>query len=226
MTGRKGDRMKKNEYETKVLVNQMLFRLINRERNAGFLETHPYIPVKGNLALVFLAMDMRDKMHISFSVADNSFMEKMWGRPVEELYHPVLENTMRLFPPDLITLDGLLEEIGKDTGVAFGRVPEEFPKMYVLTNIMKKYGAAVLAYPGTLKKVGEMLGSDFAILPSSIHEVILMPGDFDTKDFEAFADMVRYVNREHVEEQDVLDDTVYVYRRDRDEIILPLAEAL
>ena len=38
--------------------------------------------------------------------------------------------------------------------------------------------------------------------------------------------MVRYVNREHVEEQDVLDDTVYVYRRDRDEIILPLAEAL
>ena len=41
MTGRKGDRMQKNEYETKVLVSQMFFRLINRERNAGFLETHP-----------------------------------------------------------------------------------------------------------------------------------------------------------------------------------------
>lgn len=216
--------MERREYEIKVLVSQMLFRLINRERNAGFLETHPYIPVNEKLALVFLIMDMRDKTHIDFSVADNDFMEKMWGKPVEELYAPVMENTMRLFPPDLITLEELLEEIGKGTGKVFIERQGEFPRMYVLTNVLKKYGAAVLEYPGTLKMVGEVLGSDFLILPSSIHELILIPGDFDTKDFQAFADMVRFVNRDHVADEEILDDTVYVYKRDRDEIICPLAE--
>ena len=103
-------------------------------------------------------------------------------------------------------------------------LPEGFPKMYVLTNLLKRYGAAALLYPGTLKKAGEVLGSDFAILPSSIHEVLLLPGEFWRKDLENFADMVRYVNREHVEDWDVLDDTVYFYKRDGDRLSRPLEE--
>ena len=222
---RKGrGKMQRREYEIKVWVSQMLLRFINRERNQEFLKTHPHIPVNENLALSFLVMDIRNKRHIEFSDADEGFMEKMWGKPVKELYPLVLENTMRLLPPSLIPLEELLEEIVKDRGMHLEELQEGFPKMYVLTNLLKRYGAAALLYPGTLKKAGEALGSDFAILPSSIHEVILLPGEFGRKDLENFADMVRYVNREHVEDCDVLDDTVYFYKRDGDRLFRPLEE--
>ena len=83
--------------------------------------------------------------------------------------------------------------------------------MYVLTNIMKRYGAAVLAYPGTLKKVGEMLGSDFAILPSSIHEVILAPAGRGAADAGYFCSAVREVNQAQVAPDEVLSDNAYYY---------------
>ena len=216
--------MQRKESKLKVWVGQMLFRFTNRERNQEFLKTHPHIPVNENLAVSFLAMDMRNKWHIKFTDADEGFIEKMWGKLVDELYPLVLENTMRLLPPSLIPLEELLEEVVKDRGMHLEELPEGFPKMYVLTNLLKRYGAAALLYPGTLKKAGEVLGSDFAILPSSIHEVRLLPGECVWKDMENFADMVRYVNREHVEDWDVLDDTVYFYKRDGDRLFRPLEE--
>ena len=63
---RKGrGKMQRKEYKLKVWVGQMLFRFTNRERNQEFLKTHPHIPVNENLAVSFLAMDMRNKWHIS-----------------------------------------------------------------------------------------------------------------------------------------------------------------
>ncbi len=146
------------------------------------------------------------------------------GEACKRIIPLALENTMRLLPPSLIPLEEFLEEIVKDRGMHLEELQEGFPKMYVLTNLLKRYGAAALLYPGTLKKAGEALGSDFAILPSSIHEVILLPGEFGRKDLENFAGMVRYVNREHVEDCDVLDDTVYFYKRDGDRLFRPLEE--
>ena len=131
--------MQRKEYKLKVWVGQMLFRFTNRERNQEFLKTHPHIPVNENLAVSFLAMDMRNKWHIKFTDADEGFIEKMWGKPVDELYPLVLENTMRLLPPSLIPLEELLEEVVKDRGMHLEELPEGFPKMYVLTNLLKRY---------------------------------------------------------------------------------------
>lgn len=48
--------------------------------------------------------------------------------------------------------------------------------MYVLTNRMRSYGAACIAYPYIPGMIGETLGSDYYILPSSVHEVMIVPG--------------------------------------------------
>lgn len=84
--------------------------------------------------------------------------------------------------------------------------------MYILTNQNKVNGAGVLARDGVLDKIGELLGSDFYVLPSSTHEVILVPdnGNMQTKELE---DMVKEVNATQVPPEDLLSDKVQYYDR-------------
>ena len=81
--------------------------------------------------------------------------------------------------------------------------------MYVLSNIYYNHGAAVIAYPGLLTRVEQLLGS-FFLIPSSIHEVILVPvEDMDAYDIAGANEIVRSVNEHEVAENEILSDHVY-----------------
>ena len=83
---------------------------------------------------------------------------------------------------------------------------------YVLTNNTRLNGAACIFYEDVLKKFADTLQTDLYILPSSIHEVILLPklARYDAMNLE---DMVREVNTDGVSREEVLSDKVYIYRR-------------
>ena len=77
------------------------------------------------------------------------------------------------------------------------------------------FGAACMLYENIFTFISRDLSQDFFILPSSIHEVILLP---DTGEFSAdtLREMVTEINREHVMPFEVLSDNVYHYSgRDR-----------
>ena len=82
-----------------------------------------------------------------------------------------------------------------------------------LTNASGSLGAAALFYPDVKDKAAELLGSDYYILPSSVHEVILVPDSAGINATE-LCDMVKQANRTVVEEHDILSDNVYHYSRD------------
>ena len=90
--------------------------------------------------------------------------------------------------------------------------------MYVLTNKQKLYGAACMLYPGVLKGFAEKIGRDFYILPSSVHEVILVPADSNT-DQEALCEIVTEINRTQVAEEEILADSVYFYNKKLDKVL-------
>ena len=46
---------------------------------------------------------------------------------------------------------------------------------YVLSNKLRNYGAACIAYPHVLEMIGGILGTDYYVLPSSVHEVVIVP---------------------------------------------------
>jgi hypothetical protein len=92
-------------------------------------------------------------------------------------------------------------------------VPEEVGGMYVLTNASGSLGAAALFYPDVKEKAAELLGGDYYILPSSVHEVILVPDSADIKAAD-LCDMVKQANRTVVDEKDILSDNVYHYSKD------------
>ena len=86
---------------------------------------------------------------------------------------------------------------------------DSFP-MYVVTNQKKLYGAACMTYDGLLENFGKRLQKNFYILPSSVHEIILVP-DENLEDAQRLQSMVREVNETQVSGEEVLTDSVYYY---------------
>ncbi len=96
---------------------------------------------------------------------------------------------------------------------------EEIPSMYVLTNAEKMNGANSILDPKTMEDISEKVGGDFYILPSSLHEVIILP-DSPDMDKDVLEQMVRDINAGEVAPEDRLSDHVYMYDSVEKEIVL------
>lgn len=89
---------------------------------------------------------------------------------------------------------------------------DKIPGMYVMTNQSKLYGSSAILKTDLFRSLSEQLDNDILILPSSIHELILIP-DQDS-DISGLRDMVMTVNRTQVEPNEILSDQVYRYSRE------------
>ena len=110
-------------------------------------------------------------------------------------------------------IDHLLLKLKADMENDEDRIP-----MYVLSNRQKLQGAACMFYPDILKNFAEEKNSDLYILPSSIHEVILLPATEDMEK-ENLLEMVTEINKTQVQECDVLADSVYYYSRQSQQLM-------
>jgi hypothetical protein len=83
-------------------------------------------------------------------------------------------------------------------------------EVYVLTNQSGMFGASEMLQDQTLNKICERLGCPVYILPSSIHECILVP-KAQGSDPAALKETVGAVNSTVVSEYDFLSDSVYEF---------------
>lgn len=105
-----------------------------------------------------------------------------------------------------------MEENGEDIADDFSDFfVENTPKTFVITNKDKKLGACCLACPEVIETAINKLGIDCYILPSSIHEVILVEKRGGSEDLEYLRDMVKQVNRQSIPANEILSDQVFQY---------------
>lgn len=89
---------------------------------------------------------------------------------------------------------------------------EELLSMLVVTNESGIFGAGGIICNSIFDKLTNEIGSHFAILPSSIHELICAPIK-DGEDMCWLLSMVQFVNAEHVKPEDRLTNNVYIYEK-------------
>ena len=194
--------------------------LIGRKGNEEMLENIPHVEFL-DLAVCFYYAYHGDKMGDGTILIYNSHME-MWRSNIMELSALAERNTQRLFQWECRGIEEILEEMigsGEDAGMEnFMETPCKVP-MKILTNNRRTRGAFCILYPGVLDKMAEEMGGDFFILPSSIHEVILIP-DTGIGDSEALKKMIREVNSTQVAPEEVLSDTLYRYDRAEKRLVI------
>lgn len=190
--------------------DRIFYKLASFEKNKKFLKDAPHLRWN-DLAVVFYYALEKDVVEGGSIVIKRQHM-LMWKQNAESLYRLAERNTRREMPELLVSMGELLMEL---TGVRI-RDEDTFP-MYVLTNRDKCFGAAAMLYSEGIGELAEQLGSDLLILPSSVHEVLLIPDDH-SREYSFYRQMVGEVNRTQVEPEEVLSYGLYRYCRSSAEI--------
>lgn len=189
-------------------------RLLEKKRNIDFLSNMPYVDVGNGLAMT-VDINMPGDMQGEWRIAVNHGVMQQLGVDRNELFLKAMESAVSYDPATLTDMSQAL--FSPDRENLLDRTeplePMEVGGMYVLTTESGNLGASALFYPDVKEKAAEMLGSGYYVLPSSIHECILVPETAGINEKE-LCDMVKQANRTVVEPKDVLSDNVYHYDRE------------
>ncbi len=194
--------------------DRICYRLAGRKENESLLQDVPYIEFL-DLAICFYYAYQGEQLGEGSILIHNSHME-MWGTCTAELLGLAQQNTPRLFPwicgslKDIMTgmpgAEGSGMEAEEDSEEGFR---DDFP-MKVLTNEKRSQGAVCMLYPDVLAGLAEKEARSFYILPSSVHEVILLT-DMGVGEAEGFKQMIVEINDTQVAPEEVLSDSLYYY---------------
>lgn len=173
------------------------------EMNKDILNDIPYIPYH-DLAIIFkIAFDVR-KDQVATSLIRNDHLI-MWGITLKDIAAVAMQNTEQLFPIVFRPMDDIIKQIT-------GEEIEVNDMMYVLTNQQWLNGAITMLYSNCLKNVGNLLKENFYLIPSSIHEMIVVR-ESGVEGIEYLNAMIREVNASEVNPEEVLADRAYYYDR-------------
>lgn len=198
----------------------IIIKVVNYEHNYGKLQTCPYIK-KLDLALTFRVLVEEGDTQIG-TVLVNHEMMKSWGTTEEELFELAIQNMRQLWhavlsPVQEMAREMMDESMSKeyDLFLEENAAAQEMP-LYVLTNEIRLNGASVIFYTDALRQFANSVAGDVFVLPSSIHEVLLIPVMEGMSAWD-MRQVVEEVNHQLVSEEEVLSKHVYryLYRRDR-----------
>ena len=181
------------------------FKVTNYEKNKDNLTDVPYKKVE-DLALVPICLVSDHFMGEGSITIKNSHL-RSWEVSFDELWENVWENAEKTLPVRIRTMSETLEQMG-NSFEEYMFLPNN---IFVVSNTRRMFGAATVFYPGVLENLAEKIGNDFVVLPSSVHEAIVMPVPEDETALFTLVSIVKEVNRTVICSEDYLSDNVYRY---------------
>lgn len=186
----------------------IFFKLINAKRNGDLLQEIPHRRIH-DLAVVYFYLVEDERFDGKGTILVRNEMMERWNITENDLYDVAMRNGKSKRKAELISMKDILNDMaGKEI------LTDEI-SMYVLSNESKIFGASVLIYDEYMKEVYDIIQNNFYILPSSIHELILIP-DNNQISAQGLLEMVTSVNSTEVDEEEILADSVYYYDGEKD----------
>ncbi len=188
----------------------LFIRVCDQKKNEEYLKHIVHMPLNG-LACTYSVYSTIDENGMS-SIQITNRMLSQWGITKEQLHEDALKNMQNIFPPRLFSLTDVVMNIVNDT-VEEDHIMIDEPldcDLYCLTNSRKMNGASYICDEQLMEDIGERFGENYYILPSSLHEVILVPETIGD-DVESLQEIVRTVNETTVDERDFLSDDIMLY---------------
>lgn len=228
------ERCREQEYESNQLYSnvreledyekvrdKIIFKLINTENNQELLKQIPSVPFY-DLSIVFILYMGARKDALITALIHKEHMDS-WGVDEEKLYQEARKNTPRLLPETLTGINEIFQELNEmlrgeeNDNIDVGQPDDGLSPFHILTNQIGIEGAVCMIYPNVMRKCSEKLGGDLLILPSSIHETLLLTYD-NSVNVDEIRAMVQNINASEVPAEDQLSGQVYIYKRAEDRI--------
>lgn len=197
--------------------------LVNTQANKRMLQEMPHENMEDLSAICYVDFPVESNDGKATMKVKNEHL-KMWNVDAKEMFQQARANTQPVNTPILQSMDEMLLSIFNEEGHATNLLDENVDfglrshdMLYALTNVEKQYGASMITQPEVLNKLEQLFPEGFYVLPSSVHEVLIVPdnGEMEPK---MLGEMVREVNKNEVERQEVLSDRVYSYDKEKHQI--------
>lgn len=185
--------------------NYLFYRVVHYEKNRDLLEVCPHDRVE-DLAVTYRWIAYRNRDGMASALIRKYDLE-MWGIDAEQMKKEARRNTEKMFPAVIKRIENIVP-----VRIEEGRIP-----LYVLSNSDYMNGASAMLYDKILYDFAERMEQNLYVLPSSIHEVILLREE-DAGDISELSWMVKDTNRRVVNPEEILSDHVYYYDRREDRI--------
>lgn len=193
--------------------DNIICKLINGDMNEEYLADKPYTQIEDMAVIYVIDLGSGAEGHMSSPITYD--LMKRYGVDTQMLHEIAIHNlakseivfkSMKDALMEIMFPDGVSEE---DPLAEILSAEDEIP-MYVLSNAEKLNGAASVLDKDTMETISEMLGGDFVVIPSSIHEVIILPMD-DNVDKDELEGIIREVNTGQVAPEERLSYHAYQY---------------
>jgi len=190
------------------LLSKIFYKLVNHEANEELLSGVPHRDYL-DFALTY-HWQVTDAPSAFSSVTITHELAQRFDLDEETLYKAAAENTPRLFPFKLHTM---AKAIGSLMGLEQDSLPdmfggiEDYP-MFVVSNERLQNGASVLMYEEFREEITEVFPEGFYVIPSSIHELIILPLGNNA---EELLRIIHEVNATQVPKEEFLSDNLYSY---------------
>ena len=192
------------DFSFEAIKDMLTLRLVDTEKNEVYLAEHPHRNIGAGLAVVAEINVGND-----YSIVVSNSIAKEYD--IEVLFDTAEENMRTLYPAKMISLTDAIFGEGRNI---LDSDDENIEGLYTLMiGEMHNFGASTLAYKGVAERIRNLFGSAYYILPSSLHEVIILKDD-GTANVADLKEMVEQANNTVVAPSDVLSDSVFHYGAD------------
>lgn len=202
-------------YDFDKMKEKIVLKVINTERNLDLLEQVPNLSMEGlGLSVVFYVSLMTGEQSAGILIKNEHL--KLWEKTVSDLLTVAEVNTNRMHA---FTIKSMNEVLSGMFGFEEDLIPDDVPALYVLTDKHNTFGASQLYLKDKIREFAEKNNCDVYILPSSVHELLLLRADFPNVEPSYLKEMVYQVNATQVSEEEFLFDGVYKFEISTDKII-------
>ena len=198
--------------------DKLVVQLAEVDRNRDRLKELAYKPLdNGMVMLAYVVVQEDERGSMRFAVTkdivegQNYDIDKMFETAMKNNEPVLVDISDAIFSDGIEFAENLFDKEIND------KLPDV---MYTLTNSSTNLGAAVLYYPDIQKRIGDMLQNSYYVLPSSIHELMILPCSVNDNP-EFLRKMVKEANETVVNPQEVLSDRIFMYDREKERLVEP-----
>ncbi len=190
-----------------LMSSNIVYKIICAEKNEKLLTSMPYIAYLDFAITFYILFEVKESGIATIPITNE--LLQLWDVTIDEIQQKAFLNAPTLLPASFKSMQLVIDELlGNDCS------EKEYCQdlMFVLTNSLRSFGASCILYDGMLEKIGNEIGENYYILPSSIHEMIIVP-ESNSPSREHLNEMVLEVNQTQVAEEEILSEHVYYYNR-------------
>ena len=208
--------------------DRLQIKLINRKLNDKLLEDVPFREFLDMAIVCFVSVNVDDNVNGSILIHNNHIC--MWGIRSEQLLEDAISNSQKDNEILFMNIEDMMFNLKEQANCSasededIDEIRKEMnergkSEMYVLTNKKQYFGASMIVHPGTIEKVREVLMEDFYIIPSSIHELLIIPCSIGCSTM-SINNMIQEVNSSMLAKEEILSDHMYMYEHCNNSILI------